>query len=311
MGVEPMTRQGEFRIAVLSGKGGTGKTFAAVNLAVTAGIAAREAGKPASPVRYVDCDVEEPNGHLFLKPEHLQTRTVDVMVPAYDAEACTGCRICTRFCRFHALAFVQNRVRVFPELCHGCNGCVRFCQAGALLEDNRPVGVVERGEAEDVVVLTGRLNPGEATGVPVIHALMRALEPHDADVDAPAGELLTLLDSPPGSGCQVMECIRESDWCVLVAEPTPFGLHDLGMVAELVRRLGKRAGLLFNRCTDDSIALAEQTSAREGMPLLGILPFEADVAGMLAGGGIPARLDDNWRLRFQAVWAAIRKEAGR
>lgn len=322
---------GEVRIAVLSGKGGTGKTFASVNLAASAEavfapvvstaaesqaatatdrMVARKGGTgegnenahdmPRHPFRYMDCDVEEPNGHLFLKPEAVCTEPVSVMAPAYDVSLCDGCRICTNFCRFNALAFVRDHVKIFPELCHGCNGCVLLCPTGAMTESARIIGEVACGHSEGVDVLTGTLNPGEATGVPVIQSLVNMLNRHPATV--------TVLDSPPGSGCAVMECVRESDFCVLVAEPTAFGLHDMGMVAELVRLMGKPAGLLFNRCTEDTASLARETAAREGIPLLGVLPFDSALAGLLAEGGVAVRELPVWREHFETIWRRIRAE---
>lgn len=322
-------KRGEVRIAVLSGKGGTGKTFASVNLAASAAtafasvISARAAGSssdvsaavdasgdksadvrsiaggvPRHPFRYMDCDVEEPNGHLFLKPEAVCTEPVSVMVPEYDVSLCDGCRICTNFCRFNALAYVRDHVKIFPELCHGCNGCVLLCPTGAMTERARDIGEVACGESNDVDVLTGTLNPGEATGVPVIQSLVNMLNRHPATV--------TVIDCPPGSGCAVMECVRESDFCVLVAEPTAFGLHDMGMVSELVRLMGKPAGLLFNRCTEDTASLARDTAAREELPLLGVLPFDSALAGLLAEGGVAVRELPVWREHFEAIWRRIR-----
>lgn len=283
-----------FRLAVLSGKGGTGKTFVAVGLAVTFAHGADGAG------RYVDCDVEEPNGHLFFKPTDTHTEPVHVMVPACDADRCDGCRICTSFCRFNALAFVRDRVKLFPELCHGCNGCVLLCPTGAMTESSRPIGTVGTGWSHGVSVLTGTLNPGEATGVPVIESLMRASRAHPASC--------TVMDSPPGSGCAVMACIREADACVLVAEPTPFGLHDVGMVAKLVRKLGKPAGLLFNRCSPDSVEVVEEAGRRLRLPVLETFSFDPEAAGTLAEGGIPARGNPLWKKRFEQLWERLARE---
>ncbi len=315
----------ELRIAVISGKGGTGKTFVSVNLAVSAGeraggpggqtpeVAGGQTPKVAGgqtpeqpqarsvhPWRYVDCDVEEPNGHLFLKPEAVCSEPVSVMVPAHDVSLCDGCRICTNFCRFNALAYVRDHVKIFPELCHGCNGCVLLCPTGAMTESARVIGEVACGQSDGVDVLTGTLNPGEATGVPVIQSLVHMLDKYPAAV--------TVLDCPPGSGCAVMECIRESDFCVLVAEPTAFGLHDMGMVAELVRLMARPAGLLFNRCAEDSDPLVQETAEREGLPLLGTLPFDNKLAGLLAEGGVAARELPDWQEKFQAIWERIRQE---
>jgi MinD superfamily P-loop ATPase len=302
MEAEPMSRlTGEnaptdrpLRLAVLSGKGGTGKTFVAVGLAVTSAHGAEIAGQ------YMDCDVEEPNGHLFLKPTDTHTEPVRVMVPAYHADLCDGCRICTSFCRFNALAFIRDRVKLFPELCHGCNGCVLLCPKSAMTESSRPIGTVSAGRSYGVSVLTGTLNPGEATGVSVIASLMRASRARPASC--------TVMDSPPGSGCAVMECIREADACVLVAEPTPFGLHDVGMVAELVRKLGKPAGLLFNRCSPESAEVVEEAGRHLRLPVLEAFSFDPEVARTLAEGDIPARVNPLWRKRFEQLWESLARE---
>ena len=304
----------ELRIAVLSGKGGTGKTFLSVNLAVSAPSFFQSASPvangsdrlcwsnllPSNPFRYVDCDVEEPNGHLFLKPESVCAEAVSVMVPAWDEARCNGCRICTSFCRFNALAYVRDRVKIFPELCHGCNGCVLLCPTGAMTESSRSIGQVECGQSGGIDVLTGVLSPGEATGVAVIHSLVTLLDTHPA--------VVTVLDCPPGSGCAVMECIRESDACILVVEPTLFGLHDMGMVSELVRKLGKPAGLLFNRCTESTEELAQVAARKEGLPVIGLLPFDGALAGLLAEGGVAVREMAHWHALFCDIWGHIRKE---
>ena len=195
------------KIACLSGKGGAGKTLAAVNLAAAAGSAV-----------YIDCDVEEPNGRLFFKPEQVKTETVSALLPEFDANKCTGCRKCVQFCRFHALMYIREKPMVFPEVCHSCGGCMLVCPEGAVTETPKPVGVLETGSHNNVRVVTGILNPGEASGVPVIRqALKRAWG-------------LTVIDCPPGSACPVMESAADAGCCLLVAEPTAFGFHNLSFL---------------------------------------------------------------------------------
>lgn len=191
------------KIACLSGKGGAGKTLVAVNLIAAAGTGT-----------YIDCDVEEPNGRLFLKPENLQTETVSTLLPDFDGDKCTGCRQCVEFCRFHAIMYIKEKPMVFPEVCHSCGGCMLVCPENAITEKNKPIGVFEMGNHGKIRVVTGVLNPGEATGVPVIRQALKK------------GEGLTVIDCPPGSACSVMESVMEADYCVLVAEPTAFGFHN-------------------------------------------------------------------------------------
>jgi MinD superfamily P-loop ATPase len=207
------------KIAVLSGKGGTGKTLVSVNLSIAAGRCA-----------YVDCDVEEPNGRLFLNPADPVVSQVTVAVPAIDPAKCLGCRICVQFCRFGALAFVNGKPLLNQTVCHACGGCQYLCPVKAIGEAPRPIGEIERGASGEIDVRTGVLHPGEVSGVPIIRELMAGLD---------GSEPLVILDCPPGAACSVMECVREADLCVLVAEPTRYGEDNLRMVDELCQTLGK------------------------------------------------------------------------
>ena len=205
------------KIACLSGKGGAGKTLTAVNLAAAAEKAV-----------YIDCDVEEPNGRLFFRPDHVVTETVCSLLPEFDAGACTGCRECVQFCRFHALMYVKDKPMVFSEVCHSCGGCSLVCPKKAITEKKKPIGILETGDSQTVRVVTGILNPGEASGVPVIREALKKAEG------------LTIIDCPPGSACSVMESVMDADFCILVAEPTAFGFHNFQMVCQLVSLLGKK-----------------------------------------------------------------------
>lgn len=215
-------------VSVASGKGGTGKTTIAVNLAaVTEG-----------PVTYVDCDVEEPNGHIFLKPAIENTQTVGIPVPLVDMEKCTGCGRCAQVCRFNAIACIKDKVLVFAELCHGCGGCMLACPAHAISETNHVIGVVEEGQANGIGFIQGRLNVGVAMSPPLIRATKNA-SPFDHTV---------IIDAPPGTSCPVIAAVRDSDVVVLVTEPTPFGLHDLTLAVETIRQIGIPFGVVINRC---------------------------------------------------------------
>ena len=274
------------RLGILSGKGGAGKTLVAVNLAVTAGHAA-----------YVDCDVEEPNGRLFLQPEEVICQEVSAPLPAFDAASCIGCRKCVDFCRFHALVFVKGVPMVFPEVCHACGGCAAVCPAGAVRETGRPVGSVECGHRDGVTVVTGILNLGEASGIPVIRAAQQT------GIDS--GEDLTIMDCPPGSACSVMECVEKCDQCLLVAEPTAFGFHNFKMVYELTRLLEKPCGVVINKM-DSPYEPLEQFCREHGIPVLMRIPFRRRLAELAAQGRIVCLEDDEAADMFRELLSRLK-----
>jgi MinD superfamily P-loop ATPase len=276
-------------VAVLSGKGGTGKTLVSVNLAAAANEAV-----------YLDCDVEEPNGHLFFKPEVSDEETVTVKIPKIDGNRCTGCRKCVEFCAFHALAFVGDRPILFDEVCHSCGGCALLCPAGAIRETEKAVGTVSSGISEKVAVHTGRLSIGEASGIPVIKAL---LEKIPGKKDRPV-----FIDCPPGSSCAVMESIRDADFCVLVAEPTVFGAHNLAMVHELVTLFKKPFGAVLNKCLAGDNP-SEAFCMEHGVPILGRIPFDAELGALNSEGKIAARESKRFQMLFSSLLERIGKEA--
>ena len=241
------------RIAVLSGKGGTGKTLVSVNLAAIAGIST-----------YIDCDVEEPNGHLFFKPEITLCQPVTVKIPYVEEPLCTGCRQCVDFCMFNALAYIQNKLLIFEEICHSCGGCVLFCPEKALQEKDKTIGTVQEGFSGDVKVMTGFLEPGEASGVPIIKRLLR---------DLPKEQGHTFIDCPPGSACIVMESVKEADYCILVAEPTLFGAHNLEMVHQLVKLFRKPHGAVLNKSLPGKNP-SEEYCLQKDIKILGRIPFD-------------------------------------
>lgn len=220
------------KIAVLSGKGGAGKTLVSVNFASV-----------AKSSIYVDCDVEEPNGHLFFKPEKLKEENVPVKLPEINHNLCNGCRTCVDFCKFNALAYIKNKVIVFNEICHSCNGCVLLCLNKAITEKDQSIGLIQSGLSENVQVLTGILNTGEPSGVPIVRRLLQTISQDNE---------LTLIDCPPGSACIVMESIKDADYCILVAEPTLFGAHNLSMVHDLVKLFNKPHGAILNKYLDEA-----------------------------------------------------------
>lgn len=270
------------KIACLSGKGGAGKTFVAVNLAAAAGHAT-----------YIDCDVEEPNGELFFQPKCVKEETVYSLLPEFNKERCNGCKKCVEFCRFHALVYIKEKPMVFSEVCHSCGGCKLVCPEGAVREAKKPIGVIRQGETNDCSIVTGILNPGEASGVPVIREALKR-----------AGEL-TIIDCPPGSACSVMESVMDVDYCVIVVEPTAFGFHNFQMVYELVTLLGRNCGIVINK-EEEPYEPLEQFCKEKQVTVLARIPFDAAVAAEVAKGQILVEHSEE----VKEVFAGILRQIG-
>jgi len=263
------------KIAVASGKGGTGKTTIALNLALCLADKARLAHKARladtlHPVTYVDCDVEEPNGHIFLKPKIEITETDSVPVPKVDEAACTACGECSRICQFSAIVCLGSAAMTFPELCKGCGGCFMVCHDGALTEAKRAVGKIEKGSSGPLGFLHGKLRVGEAMSPPLIRRLKAEIPTIPASTTIPK-EGIVILDAPPGTSCPVVETVRDADFVLLVTEPTPFGLNDLELAVAMVRLLRVPFAVGVNRAGsgDDRV---ERYCRKEDIPIL----FELD-----------------------------------
>lgn len=280
------------RIAIASGKGGTGKTTVAVNLACVL-------ADNGQTVQYLDCDVEEPNGHIFLKPEITATEAVGIPVPVVDAQKCTGCRKCAEVCQYHAIAVLKKPL-VFAELCHGCGGCALVCPERAIREENRAIGVVETGRAGNVAFVQGRLNVGEPMAPPLIRAVKKK-----AIADGVA-----ILDAPPGTSCPVVATVRDVDYVLLVTEPTPFGLNDLRLAVEMIRQLGVPHGVVINRA-DVGDRRVRDYCASEGIALLMELPDDRRVAEAYSRGELAASSLVPWRDRFVELYKRVEGEACR
>lgn len=265
------------KLAVLSGKGGAGKTFVSVNLAAVANHAT-----------YIDCDVEEPNGHLFFKPENITTITVNRMMPEFDAKKCDGCRKCVDFCHFNALIYLVNRPLIFKEVCHSCGGCMLVCPNDVIHETKHPVGVIEDGWHQDVHVITGILNTGESSGIPVIKEVQKLGSKQDG---------LVVYDCPPGSACSVMETITDADYCVLVAEPTAFGFHNFCMVYELASLLDKKMGVVINK-QETPYQPLEDFCKEHKIPILARIPYDQTMASLAAQGKIVCECNDHVHALF-------------
>ena len=264
-------------ISVASGKGGTGKTTISTSLALALGTG----------VELLDCDVEEPNAHLFLKPILERRERVETPIPLVDLDKCTFCRKCSAICRFNALAVVGKKVLVFPELCHSCGGCMLVCPEGAITETGRELGVLHFGARGSIGFINGQLRVGEAMSPPLIKQVRAAADPNQ----------LTIIDAPPGTSCPVIAAMNGADFILMVTEPTPFGLHDLKLAVEAVRLLGIPCGLVINRADIGDRQVFEYAE-RENLPILLTIPFDRRIAQAYSRGKNMVEEFPEWRQRF-------------
>jgi MinD superfamily P-loop ATPase len=278
------------RIAIASGKGGTGKTTIATNLALFLSRAGRN-------VCYADCDVEAPNGHIFLKPAITRRKPVSIPVPKVDAEKCTGCGECGKICRYSAIVCVKEKVLTFPELCHGCGGCTLVCPVDAIHEMPREIGVVEEGNADGLRFVHGKLNIGEPMAPPLIREVKRS----GSDAEA------IIVDAPPGTSCPVIESVKGSDYVLLVTEPTPFGLHDLKLAVEMIRQLGLPFGIVVNR-SDIGDGRVRDYAERERITLLLEIPDDRKVAEAYSRGEMILSLGSKYEDIFSQLAEKIAEE---
>ncbi|NLD92104.1 MAG: P-loop NTPase [Fibrobacter sp.] len=277
------------KIAVASGKGGTGKTTISTNLAL---YLCEESNK----VVYLDCDVEEPNGHLFLRPVLGEKITTSIPVPVIDSSKCNACGECVRFCEYKALVRLGKDVMLFPELCHGCGGCTLVCPNNAIQEQPREIGFVESGTSEKIGFVHGRLNIGEAMSPPLIRAVLRQTRSND----------INIIDAPPGTSCPVIASIRDVDFIVLVTEPTPFGLNDLGLALDMVKVLGIPHGVVVNRAEDDNRD-AEDFCEKQNVAILTKIQDDRRIAECYSKGEMILKGVPDVKKNFGELWNAIRK----
>lgn len=277
------------KIAVLSGKGGTGKTLISVNLASVAG-----------DTNYLDCDVEEPNGRLFFKPRDVVKTKVTKEIPLVDHDKCTGCKKCVEFCTFNALAYT-NKLMIFDNICHSCGGCMLVCPENALTKKDKTIGGIEYGISENVAVYSGILNPGEPSGTPIIQALLK---------NVAGSEKTTIIDCPPGSACIVMDSIRDADYCVLIAEPTIFGAHNLSMVYDLVTLFKKPFGVVLNKTLEGNNP-SEEFCRENQMKIIGNIPFDHHLGTLNSNSFIVSREEKEYQELFSDLFDVITKEVSR
>jgi len=250
-------------ISVASGKGGTGKTTIATSLAISA----------LEDVQLLDCDVEEPNAHIFIKPKIDSKESIGVLVPQIDANKCVLCGRCTRICAFNALAIIPNKILVFSELCHSCGACQYICPVKAINEVKKELGTIKIGQKNNIKFIQGELNIGEAIPIPIIKAVKEYI----------VANKLVIIDAPPGTSCPMIESTKNSDFCLLVTEPTPFGLSDLILTIEVLKKLKISYGVVINRAGlgDEK---TEQYCQLNDIPILMKIPFQKEIALTYAKG---------------------------
>jgi len=273
-------------ISIASGKGGTGKTLVATSLALSL------ADKKT--VQLLDCDVEEPDAHIFLKPSFSHREAVSISIPKLDEEKCNYCGKCAEVCAYNAIAAFSEHVLIFPELCHGCGACSYLCPEDALSEVNKEVGILETGQSNGIEFIHGRLAIGEAMATPIIREVKKHINQ----------EQLAIIDVAPGTSCPLVEAVKDSDFCLLVTEPTPFGLNDLKLAVGMVKKLGIPRGVVINRDGAGNSQL-EEYCAEQGIPIMLRIPLDIEIARLYSRGinlveGMP-----EWREAFARLYDDI------
>ena len=272
------------KISILSGKGGTGKTFVSTNLATI-----------SNNCTYIDCDIEEPNGHLFFNSDIIKEKDVTISLPKIDLEKCIGCRKCVDFCKFNALAFINNKPKVFNTICHSCGGCKLVCEQNAIIDDNHCIGKVFYSKYNNINIRTGLLNIGEVSGVPIINELLKDTDKKDD---------LFIVDCPPGSDCSVMESISDSDYCLIVTEPTLFGLSNFKMVYELVDLFKKPFGVIINKFETEHNPMDEYCE-KENIKVVAHIPYNKNIANIVSNGHIAVKENNELRNIFKDLLSYI------
>lgn len=277
-------------ISIASGKGGTGKTTVAVNLALSL-------IKYGHKVQFLDCDVEEPNAGLFLKPQINRFQPVGIPIPVVNEEKCTYCGKCSEVCAYNAIAVLKDKVLIFEELCHGCGGCTLLCPEEAITERDKIIGVLEDGMAGDISFIDARLNVGEVMPTPLVREVKKNVNP----------ERIVIIDSSPGTSCPVIEAVKGSDYCILVTEPTPFGLNDLILAVEMIKKLKIPMGVVINR-SDIGNAQVEDYCKKEGIPIIMRIPMDRDIMVAYSEGIPIVEKRQEYKEKFKELFKGINEK---
>jgi MinD superfamily P-loop ATPase len=276
-------------ISIASGKGGTGKTTVAVNLALSL----------ENNVQYLDCDVEEPNGHIFIKPDFQKPITVGTPIPEVNKSNCTYCGKCGEICQYHAIVVIKNNVLVFPELCHSCAGCWLVCPENAISPIDRELGILEQGNNSGIEFIHGKLRIGEAMSPPLIRKVKNEIDPNKT----------VIIDAPPGTSCPVIESVKKSDFVLLVTEPTPFGLNDLKLAVEMIRSLKLKFGVIINR-SDIGNDEVQKYCEQGKIDILMEIKNDRKIAEAYSRGMPLVEIYPEYRTKFQSLYHEIERRAG-
>ncbi len=278
------------KIAIVSGKGGTGKTFVTTNLAFVASL--------NESVTLFDLDVEEPNAGLFFDGQNEQQMPVERMIPIVDESQCDHCGVCSEVCEYHAIITLANQVLVFPELCHSCYGCLEMCPTGAISEGKKEIGTIVKAQARNVKILTGRLKIGESATTQLIRQTKRT-KTKTAN--------WYFFDAPPGTSCPVIEAVKDMDFVLLVAEPTPFGLHDMDLLVQVLRQLDKPFAVVINKSQSQENVIT-QYCQQNGIEILASLPLDEEIARANAQGKLVSQIQPDVQQRFADLLQALRQK---
>ena len=271
------------KISVASGKGGTGKTSVSVNLALSIG-----------EVQFLDCDVEEPNADLLLHTKLQKTASVYTKIPVINRKLCNFCGDCAKFCKFNALFVSSDRTLVFPELCHSCGGCIEVCPQNAITETEYPIGKLKFGSLDSIDLVYGELDVGKPMSVPIIRAVKKQMKKYGT----------VILDSPPGASCPVVETVKDSDFCILVTEPTPFGLHDLKIAIDVLEKLSIPNGVIVNRAGIGDRKTYDFCKKKK-IPILLEIPYSKKIAELYSRGIPFSQEMPEWKEKFRNLFNKI------